>query len=188
MKVDYWNKVTASPQKNEVGTLFFRLQESGKRYDIRQPPLFMIRNMWEGKCWCGKPKSQFEKHMRKYCCNKHSSIWYYSIRSFWDSFRLERIRIDKFTCVECGFSTRTTDLILNDEDEPRVRGSDSEFQVDHIIAIVNGGDCFDIENVRTLCVNCHKVKTANDIRKKFVRKKAEKFIGLDNFIDNFTKS
>ncbi len=30
---------------------------------------------------------------------------------------------------------------------------------DHIIEIADGGDEFDMENVQTLCVSCHKAKT-----------------------------
>ena len=42
----------------------------------------------------------------------------------------------------------------------------SNFQVDHIIAIVNGGDQWDEKNLQVLCGKCHHKKTTKDIRKR----------------------
>src|SRR3990167_1549346 len=36
------------------------------------------------------------------------------------------------------------------------------FEVDHIKAIMNGGDMWDINNLQTLCKDCHKQKTKSD--------------------------
>lgn len=38
------------------------------------------------------------------------------------------------------------------------------FEVDHIVAIVNGGTDFDEKNLQILCMDCHKVKTKEDMR------------------------
>lgn len=38
-----------------------------------------------------------------------------------------------------------------------------ELDVDHIIAIANGGDVFDKKNLQVLCKNCHKKKTKQDM-------------------------
>lgn len=40
-----------------------------------------------------------------------------------------------------------------------VCGTDG-LQADHIVPIADGGDEFDLDNVRTLCVPCHKKVTA----------------------------
>lgn len=40
----------------------------------------------------------------------------------------------------------------------------SELQCDHITAIALGGDLFDPSNLQTLCIDCHKEKTGEDIR------------------------
>ena len=40
------------------------------------------------------------------------------------------------------------------------------FEVDHIIAVVNGGDFWDEKNLQVLCYTCHKKKTKKDIKKK----------------------
>lgn len=45
----------------------------------------------------------------------------------------------------------------------------SDYDVDHILAIVNGGEQWDEKNLQILCKDCHKVKTKEDM--KFSRKK-----------------
>lgn len=40
---------------------------------------------------------------------------------------------------------------------------DSYYDVDHIIAIVNGGEQWDEKNLQVLCTDCHKVKTKADM-------------------------
>ena len=46
-------------------------------------------------------------------------------------------------------------------------------EVDHIIAICNGGDMWDEDNLRTLCNKCHKKKTKKD----FKDRKRKKLVG-----------
>lgn len=43
----------------------------------------------------------------------------------------------------------------------------SDFQVDHITAIMNGGNEWDINNLQVLCVDCHKSKTKTDLKKSY---------------------
>lgn len=130
----------------------YRLQLPGIRYLNRQPPLWMKMNIWNKKCWCG---GEIIKPQRKYCCFDHSQLWFYSIRGYWAGVRYGVIRLHNFTCVECGFHSK----------------NDSDFDVDHIVAIVNGGMMYDIDNLRPLCRPCHKKKTAKDIKEKTMRKK-----------------
>ncbi len=48
-------------------------------------------------------------------------------------------------------------------------------ELDHIIALVNGGkDTAD--NYQGLCISCHKIKTANDLKQK-----RKPIIGLDGY-------
>ncbi len=156
------------PRRNEFGTTYFRNHVPGIRHEKRNPPLFMQMNLWNKKCWCG---AKIVKPRRKYCCNDHADLWYWSIDAYWDSFRMQVLRRDDFTCQVCGFQPKGK----------HTWDKDSDLQADHIIAIVNGGMCFDLENVRTICSECHHKKTGNDIREKFIRKRAEKFVVLDLF-------
>ncbi len=41
-----------------------------------------------------------------------------------------------------------------------------DFHVDHIVAIVNGGDQWDEKNLQVLCEKCHHKKTAKDMGKR----------------------
>jgi len=40
------------------------------------------------------------------------------------------------------------------------------FEVDHRIALVNGGDMWDISNFQVLCSECHKKKTVIDLKER----------------------
>jgi len=75
---------------------------------------------------------------------------------------------------------------------PTIEDKRIQFEVDHKIAIVNGGDEFDVNNLQVLCEECHKKKTKNDL-KISVRKdpiyaisEKEVTINMDN-IDQFGK-
>lgn len=131
------------------------LHREGIRYPERQPTLWMKINMAEGRCWCGKPKKLWNKFQRKYCCTNHADLWFWSIRAYWQQFRLEVINRDSHTCQECGHTSKR----------------DSSFDVDHITAISLGGMCFDLNNVRTVCHKRHNKKTAQDIQKLTLKKK-----------------
>jgi len=143
--------------------LYLRLLP-GVRYELRQPPLWMELNIWEGKCWCGKPKKLFEPLQRKYCTGKHANLWFYSIRCYWDAFRHQVFERDKGKCTECGVKIMSA---LN---------QDLMYEVDHIHAISLGGSCFDLENVRTLCRKCHNKKTTVDIRKLKLQKNKQQVL------------
>jgi len=151
------------PNINEFGTFYYRNHDVGFRHVLRKPPLFMIMNLHEGKCWCGKPKELFEPLQRKYCCYDHASWWFYHIRCYWNSFRLEIIRRDNYTCTECEFHST----------------SPEDFDVDHILAISLGGMCYDIDNVRTLCKSCHHKKTALDM--KHLKRERRQLVALEVF-------
>lgn len=147
-----------------ISSWHYRLQEPGIRYLTRQPPLWMKLNMHDGNCWCGtKPI----KPRRKYCCQTHADLWYFSIRGYWDGIRQGILRLFDYTCAECGFTP------------DKKYGRDQYFDVDHEIAIALGGMCYDIDNLRPLCKKCHKIKTAQDIKKiVMIRKKLQP---LENF-------
>ena len=39
-------------------------------------------------------------------------------------------------------------------------------EVDHIVAICNGGDAWDESNLQVLCIDCHRKKTKLDLGKR----------------------
>lgn len=40
-------------------------------------------------------------------------------------------------------------------------------EVDHIVPLIDGGKEFDERNLQSLCIECHKEKTANENRARF---------------------
>jgi len=156
-----------------------RVNQDGIRYEQRQPPIWMQINLKNGKCWCGKPKSLFAPQQRKYCCGDHSNLWIWSINAYWNSFRTEILRRDEFTCQECGF--RPTCPVCKKNRCEHYR-DDRGLEVDHIVAITLGGGCYDWGNVRTVCHDCHLLKTSDDMKKKSHERKSEGMSKLDLFV------
>jgi len=60
-----------------------------------------IKNLEAGKCWCGKPRSEFDKGMRVYCCKDHRAQWYERTIT-WSQFRDEFIGKVGKKCAKCG--------------------------------------------------------------------------------------
>lgn len=60
-----------------------------------------------------------------------------------------------------------------DYDDELPYGWDS-FEVDHKIAVVNGGDFWDENNLQVLCYKCHKEKTKEDLHLKSINNQNEK--------------
>jgi len=165
------------------------MQKPGIRYLQNQAPLFMRLNVWAGKCWCGKPKELFEKFMRKYCCNSHASMWYFQFNGYWPTIRSMIIKRDNSTCQECGITLKQMLKKNRDIKENNYNARINkrtffrcyvEFEVDHILAIILGGYCFDLENLRAVCNYCHKKKTKSDMAK--LKAKRRKLKPLENFL------
>ena len=110
--------------------------ETGQMYHPRGSFIFPRKH---GKCFfCG---NELKGRRRHYCsdeCGKN-----YHLNFSWSGLRLLILERDNYTCVLCG--------------------SEGYLEVDHIVAIVNGGEYFDKENLRTLCEICHKKKTKADL-------------------------
>lgn len=114
-------------------------------------PQRYIENEKKGLCKvCAKPKSQFNKRMKKYCSDE--CRWKYSDCFVkWSSLRNFQIWKDD-KCKLCGRPAE---------------------EVDHIIAIVNGGEEFDPKNLQSLCHECHVQKTKKDLLEYRLRKKQQ---------------
>lgn len=108
-----------------------------------------IENEKNGLCKvCGKKKELWEKHRKKYCsagCVEKYGECFVT----WD-LRRNQILIRDGCCVFCG--------------------SKENLEVDHIVALINGGDMWDENNLRVLCHDCHVCKTKNDLyERKYVK-------------------
>lgn len=80
---------------------------------------------------------------RKYC-DLHDS---YSLmrERYWSLFKTRILLRENHTCQKCGCK--------------------ENLEVDHIIAICNGGEEWDEENLQVLCNSCHKLKTKEDLKR-----------------------
>jgi len=112
------------------------------------------KNLFRKNCFCGKLRKNFDQYQRRYCTAKHGALWQEKTLD-WNSFRYRIVKRDNFHCTQCGLKLRT------------IRGpysyEETVYEVDHIVAIIFGGMCFDESNVRTLCGKCHKIKTKSDM-------------------------
>ncbi len=109
-----------------------------RRFNVKGEPFCSVPNC---DTLCDKFKNG---NWRKYCYSHDG----YSLMSerHWSYFKTRILLRDGYTCVKCG--------------------NKEELQVDHIKAIVNGGDMWDENNLQTLCINCHKRKTKKDLKEK----------------------
>jgi len=193
-----------------------------------------LDNLKNGLCWCGKPKKEFEKGMRGYCCKDHREDWYVRT-AYWGTIRDMFLKKNGEKCKECGVDNqqlkdnlvqRQKDWkkkILADPrskvtlDEQRIRllkkietdyenamnddylfedvfdvymsvdgfpqkpdrrhSIDFHFEVDHIKAVALGGDQWDEKNFQVLCSDCHKKKTALDM--KILKAKRRKLVRFE---------
>lgn len=130
-----------------------------KRFNVTQQMLdFLQLKKPNRTCWCGKPKTEWEnKYQRLYCSPEHSEEWTYERTTFWNWYRdrilgQHRNKISELnftqTCDSCGITTKSCY---------------NEYNVDHIIAIVNGGHPWHRDNLQVLCEACHKAKTKLDM-------------------------
>lgn len=100
---------------------------------------------------CGKKI----KPPRRFYCSKKCADFFYAF-NMWETVKGKVLERDGHKCVKCG------------------RGiEEAPLEVDHIIPIALGGDPLDPENMQILCIDEHKEKTAEDIRKIHEKKKRE---------------
>lgn len=99
--------------------------------------------------------------------------------------RYQRIRIEDVT-HECGGNLKDPRFIalLKELNLTQHESSKSLFQVDHIKAVSDGGGECGLGNLRTMCVKCHKSRSAEQTRNRLAParplKKMKQVKGLDS--------
>ena len=64
----------------------------------------------------------------------------------WRKVRVQALRRDSYLCQVCYESGRLTEAT----------------EVDHIVNKASGGDWYDLENLQSICSECHKAKTKEE--------------------------
>lgn len=111
---------------------------------------------------CGKPKSEWNRRTTWKCCSVDctKNFWKEHDKSFsWSGQRLKALRRDDFTCRECEnrFAYHSERFNIDFE-------IDNKLEVDHIVPVCIGGASLDLDNLQTLCIECHKIKTKSDMK------------------------
>ena len=135
---------------------------SNREVSVREISPIAVQRIKENKCPnCGKPKSEWKRRTDWRCCSIECTENYY--REFdtsysWQTFRVRIFRRDDSICKMCGKRFVKYSPVLEHDvpDESKLIG-------DHIIPIELGGAMWDMNNIQTLCIECNKIKTKEDI-------------------------
>ena len=127
---------------------------------------------------CGKPKSDWNRRTDWTCCSTDCTekFWKEHDKSIsWQGQRSRALKRDNFTCKKCGIKHSQ---IYKKGEEVIEYELDNKLQVDHIIPVSIGGDSLDLDNLQTLCIECHIEKTKEDLKEiakyRMIEKKQEK--------------
>lgn len=122
-------------------------EKKGQRYFKKPKPNF--------KCiYCGRTIVKKEELFCSVECDNKYKILFPS----WETIRNKIFARDNYKCKSCG---RIAII--------------SELEVDHIVAIALGGNFWYENNLQTLCDDCHKEKTYQDLQKiKLSKNKIQK--------------
>ena len=130
---------------------------------------------------CGKPKSEWNRTTKFRCCSVECTerFWKEQVIVYsWQDLKNKCHERDVWRCVKCG--KQPTTIIRSGYASPYSKVLKTEYMkewggemdtivdtliADHILAIALNGEEWDINNLQTLCVECNKIKTAEDMIK-----------------------
>ena len=151
---------------------------------IKRQPIFYDlteeQKRWlETKCCpiCGLQKSKWNRRTDWRCCSKECTEKFFNLTYVWQYFKEKAFKRDKYSCVECG--TKPMQRTYEGNFIPDT----SKLIGDHIIPIAIGGKEYDLNNVQTLCINCNKIKTKEDMKKIAKVRRKEKTLSMYNTLE-----
>lgn len=110
---------------------------------------------------CGLPKSEWKRRTDWRCCSKEctGNFWKDHVEILdWSVIRSMVFKRDNYVCAICH------KRFVISESEDFLMGDTAKLVGDHIVPIAVGGSEFDMDNVQTLCIDCNKIKTAQDMK------------------------
>jgi 5-methylcytosine-specific restriction enzyme A len=132
-----------------------------------------------GLCrWCS-----LEVPPRRYTFCSEFCVHEWKLRSQPGYLREQIFKRDKGICAHCGIDTMREHIRLKRTRGERrvalmihwglkVRRRKSLWDADHILPVMEGGGECDVDNIRTLCLRCHRLVTAH-LRERIRRAKVE---------------
>lgn len=167
------------------------IDKTKKTYDrecaLADIPYVIREDGSKGCIWCGDPLKT-NHHLQRYCkdklCPKSAYIWGYPQRSESLIYLLKK---QNMKCNDCShdynqyFIEEDHQFEINSDNYNKIRKLiPQEFkpEVDHIVAIMQGGESLGINNHQVLCYACHKKKTKKDIKKPRRKKTKAELIKL----------
>jgi 5-methylcytosine-specific restriction protein A len=142
-----------------------------------------------GLCrWCSRevPARRFT-----FCCDPCVHEW--RLRSQPGYLREQILKRDKGMCAHCGLNTlhehrklrrasgvARSALMLHWGLKTRIRKS--LWDADHILPVAEGGGECDLDNIRTLCLRCHRSVTAQ-LRERIRRAKVAAMLAAESALD-----
>lgn len=152
-------------------------RDSGFVRIINEPAKSRIER---GECpACGLPKDKWKRRKTWRCCSKECTEKFESfcIIRTWQSLREKCLERDNYTCKRCGKIS-----VCN------IAGYRNPTMIaDHIIPIALGGEQWDINNLQTLCEDCNKIKTREDMQKITIARRNVKYGRLKDFCNKDVK-
>ena len=122
-------------------------------------------------CWDSIRKNHFEW---KCCCSACTSRYYRDFVTIndWSVVKKEAFKRDNYTCNGCNCK----------------ESKDLGIEGDHIVPVAVGGPEFDLDNIQTLCIPCHKIKTKKDHKIiSAYRKREKELLKGGTFLDDWIK-
>lgn len=140
--------------ERRLGGWLLKVHYTASRDAHRPIPLWMLLNLYRGRCWCGAPATRHNwgsNNPGAHSCEKrlgihkhHGAVWNQYIRCWWGWYRELFLR-QYPACAACGAKKSS--------------------EVDHVEALSLGGEMWEPGNHQALCQVCHKTKTAEDMGK-----------------------
>jgi 5-methylcytosine-specific restriction endonuclease McrA len=164
---------------------------AGYHWDVAKP---VVLPCGSRPCrWCKRPVSGRKRNW----CGDAECVKQWTMRTQPEIFRKVVFERDRGICALCGFDTKTVDTatILSELRAAQRAGTPTEailarldaayrwkvaakidpakspWEADHIIPICEGGDWFDLSNVRTLDTLCHRAVTSALARRRAERRR-----------------